>query len=214
MAMDIVKWDHPILASATSAVANPQDAEVCHLVGRMAETMRAVGGLGIAANQVGEPLRLFVMGLPGTDEEAFCNATVVEHWGQQLNHEGCLSFPGLFLPTIRPAGVTLAWEANDGTACRRRFGEGLATMVVCHECDHLNGTPFFEHLPATARAVADPFLQRLVREWEGRRVVSPAEYAAERQHSGLPRHAARELENLVREFMRRIPAAPDRSADA
>ncbi|MEK7383131.1 MAG: peptide deformylase [Elusimicrobiota bacterium] len=131
-----------------------RSAEVQRLVREMAVTMREYDGVGIAGNQVGEDLSVFVMGLPkGTKRhQDGIGLTVVfnpeirpladeteEDW------EGCLSVPDLRGPVMRFKKLELTGLGLDGKAFKKVY-EGFPARVVQHETDHLNGLVYLDRM--------------------------------------------------------------------
>ena len=111
-----------------------------YLAVSLIETMRHNYGLGLAANQCGVPYRVFVMGSEGTGF-AFFNPEIVATEGDTLFEEGCLSFPGLFLPVRRPESVTIKYQDMNGEQQEKTFS-GLSARIVLHEYDHMEGIVF------------------------------------------------------------------------
>lgn len=122
----------------------PLDDHVRRLAADMIETMYDAPGRGLAAPQVGEDLRLFVMDChwkDGADRAAsvFLNPSFL--WRSEetaVNEEGCLSIPGVPVDVRRPAKVAMRWTDLDGAAQERVF-EGFEAVCVQHEADHLDG---------------------------------------------------------------------------
>ena len=101
------------------------------------ETMKLHHGIGLAANQVGIPFRVFVMGAEGVGY-AFFNPEILETTGETSFEEGCLSFKGLFLPIKRPETVKIKYQDMAGEWREQTFA-GLSARVVLHEYDHMEG---------------------------------------------------------------------------
>lgn len=101
------------------------------------ETMSKNHGVGLAANQVGLNYRLFVMGSEGVGY-AFFNPEILEVSGEVSFEEGCLSFPGLFLPVKRPDTVKIKYQDMNGQFKEQTF-TGLSARIVLHEYDHMEG---------------------------------------------------------------------------
>ena len=125
------------------------DDDLHRVIDDMIETMYAAPGIGLAATQIGVPLRIFVVdlsvGRKAEDLVVMVNPVFVERDGTQLEEEGCLSAPGFNATVVRPARV-LASGAN-------RYGEeqtieatGLLARAFQHEMDHLDGTLFVDRL--------------------------------------------------------------------
>jgi len=112
------------------------------LVAEMRATVVQAGGIGLAAPQVGSGQRLALVnrlaGRHGTEWAVLVNPRLVEHTGEQINLEGCLSIPGVRVSVKRPARVVV--EALDEKGRGRRFPFfGLAAACALHEMDHLDG---------------------------------------------------------------------------
>jgi len=129
-------------------------AEVAALARDMVETMYAAPGIGLAAPQVGAPIRLFVIDLSlGHDPKgliALVNPEFVEREGMQLEEEGCLSLPGFNATVARPERATIKGVDIEG---RERFytGDGLLARAFQHEMDHLDGRVFTDRLRGIKR---------------------------------------------------------------
>lgn len=104
------------------------------------ETMSKKYGVGLAANQVGLDVRLFVMGSQGVGY-AFFNPEIVDVSGMTLFEEGCLSFPGLFLPIKRPEHVKIKYVDMNGEEKTQEF-DGLSARIILHEYDHMEGVVY------------------------------------------------------------------------
>ncbi|MEX2536501.1 MAG: peptide deformylase [Trueperaceae bacterium] len=136
------------------------DEELERLTADMVETMHDDSGVGLAAPQVGEPLRLFVASECNRDEEGelvqiadhvFVNPTIVERGGTQLAPEGCLSVPGLYVDQLeRDLRVMVRFQDVTGHP-RELRAEGHFAQVIQHEYDHLEGILFFDRLPDDQR---------------------------------------------------------------
>ena len=111
-----------------------------YLAVSLLETMKANYGIGLAANQCGIPLSVFVMGGEGVGY-AFFNPEIVATSGISSFDEGCLSFPGLFLNIKRPENVRIKYQDFNGVWQEKDFS-GLSARVVLHEYDHMEGIVF------------------------------------------------------------------------
>ena len=125
--------------------------EIHRIVADMVETMYDEVGIGLAAPQVGIPLRLMVVSDETTREaRALVNPVIVEQHGEVTAEEGCLSIPGIFAPVTRAAVVRV--EARDLTgAVTTLEGRGLLARVLQHELDHLDGILFIDRLDPVTR---------------------------------------------------------------
>lgn len=108
------------------------------------ETMKEKYGVGLAANQVGIPLRVFVAGSEGVGF-AFFNPEIISTTGETTFEEGCLSFPGLFLPIKRPETVKIKYQDMNGVWQEKEFS-GLTARIVLHEYDHMEGIVYTSKL--------------------------------------------------------------------
>lgn len=134
------------------------DDTLAALVADMAATMYAADGVGLAANQVGIALRVFVFDCPDDDEVrhrgVVCNPGVTLPVGRdrQLDdaEEGCLSLPGAFVTCPRPDRALVEGSGLTGEPVRYE-GTGLLARCLQHETDHVHGTVFGDRLPTRAR---------------------------------------------------------------
>ncbi|WP_187429050.1 Peptide deformylase [Roseobacter fucihabitans] len=152
---DILRWPDPRLNMVCEPVTQI-DADVATLAADMLETMYAAPGRGLAAPQVGEMWRVFVMDTEWKEGAAapmvFINPAIVSHSeAQAVQVEGCLSIPGISAEISRSAEVVMTWQALSGAPQRRAFS-GFAAACVQHELDHLNGVVTFDHLEPELRA--------------------------------------------------------------
>ena len=125
------------------------DEQVQKLVDDMVETMYAAPGVGLAATQVGVPIRLFVIDLSvgrrASDLIVMINPMFLEREGMQIEEEGCLSVPGFNATVVRPARVVVRGLDRSG-AEHTIEGRELLARAFQHEMDHLDGTLFVDRL--------------------------------------------------------------------
>jgi peptide deformylase len=140
------------------------------LMDDMLETMYAAPGIGLAAIQIGEPLRIIVMDLQREGEEKnpryFVNPEIL--WASdetQPYEEGCLSVPDIFDEVERPARVKLRYLNYQGEQVEED-AEGLFAVCIQHEMDHLEGVLFIDHLSRLKRESALRKLKKARREAE------------------------------------------------
>jgi peptide deformylase len=131
------------------------DDAVRVLVGDMFETMYDAPGIGLAAIQVGQPLRVVTMDLAKKEDEkepqVFINPLIV--WSSEeknVHEEGCLSIPEYYEEVERPAQVKVRYLDLDGRE-QEVHAEGLLATCIQHEIDHLNGVLFIDHLSKLKR---------------------------------------------------------------
>ena len=140
--------------------------EIGALVNDMIDTMYAAPGVGLAAPQVGVPLRIFVVDISvGRDPLGLIvmiNPQFVTREGMQLEEEGCLSLPGFEATVVRPTRVVVKGLDRDGTL-QERDGTGLLARAFQHEMDHLDGTLFIDHLRGIKRDLIVRKIKKLTR---------------------------------------------------
>jgi peptide deformylase len=149
--------------------ARPVDVvtpEIQALVDDMVETMYAAPGVGLAAPQVGVPLRIFVVDVSvGRDPQGLItmiNPEWVERDGMQLEEEGCLSVPGFTATVARPQRAIVRGLDRDGRP-HEREGTGLLARAFQHEMDHLDGTLFVDRLRGIKRDLIVRKIRKLTR---------------------------------------------------
>jgi len=135
----------------------------------MFETMDAVGGLGLAANQIGLDLAMAVIKIKKENEEdlriVLINPELAEKSGSMSEEEGCLSFPGLFAKVKRFSKVKVRALSEKGLPIEIN-AEGLFSKALQHEIDHLDGVLFIDRLPFITRIKLKPLLMKLKRQWK------------------------------------------------
>lgn len=154
-------WPDPDLRAVASPVID-FGPEFQQLVDDMAETMYANRGAGLAATQVGIPLRVFVM---DASEDQSKLEVLVNHQVTAtpdslalMKGEGCLSFPGVWERVSRYLWVKGNALSRDGTHFDFHY-EGLAAQCVQHEGEHLDGKVLLDHLSRTTRRYVDKLLR-------------------------------------------------------
>ena len=121
------------------------DKSVRKLISDMQETLRTASGAGLAANQVGQTLRLIVLNVPGADCKVVVNPEVIRRIGSRVVNEGCLSIPGYVGEIKRSELVRVKGQDVRGKEIKIK-AEGLLAEVLEHEIDHLNGILYIDHL--------------------------------------------------------------------
>lgn len=149
----------PVLREMCEPVETIDDA-IRQLIEDLTETMYAADGIGLAAPQVGVPVRVFVYDV--RDEElgtgALINPEIVERQGTSKEEEGCLSIPGLSEPIERSERIAV--RALDASGEEVTFeADGMLSRCIQHERDHLDGVLFIDHLSPLKRRL-------LLRKWE------------------------------------------------
>lgn len=164
----IVTWPDAILKRKCVPVVDFDPALVT-LLEDMRETMADAEGLGLAANQVGEPLRLFLMGQPLDPERSelevveVINPTIEARRGEIKYEEGCLSFPEIYQQVLRAEEVDVRFVDRHGVEQRRTFRD-LPSVCFQHELDHLDGITFLDRLSPLKRRLALRAYNRSLRQ--------------------------------------------------
>ena len=136
------------------------DDELKTLVADMFETMYDAPGIGLAAVQVGVPIRLLVIDLQEPEEEGgdpvrdprvFINPEILWHSDTEVPYtEGCLSVPEQYAEVMRPDRIRARWQDEQGTTYEQEL-DGLLAVCLQHEMDHLNGVLFIDHISKLKR---------------------------------------------------------------
>ncbi len=149
--------------------AQPVDAvtpAIQQLIDDMVQTMYAAPGIGLAAPQIGVPLRVFVVdlsvGRDATALMAFVNPEFVEREGMQLEEEGCLSVPGFNASVARPARAVVKGLDREGRE-QTVEGTGLLARAFQHEMDHLDGNLFIDRLRGLQKDLIVRRIRKLAR---------------------------------------------------
>ena len=158
----ILEYPDPRLREVAKPVAQVDD-DVRQLVDDMAETMYAAPGVGLAATQIGVPLRIFVIDIAAEDEPSdlrvFINPEILTTDGHQSWNEGCLSFPGVSEEIKRAENVTVRALDEHGKAFELQT-DGLLAVAIQHENDHLDGVLMIDKLNAVKRRLMGRKLAR------------------------------------------------------
>jgi peptide deformylase len=152
--MQIVRYPHPALRFKSVPITQITD-EIRDAAHEMFELMYSAEGIGLAANQVALPYRMFVLNLTGKREEkdqehVFINPEIVKRKGTQEAEEGCLSFPKLYGQVRRAGEIVVEAFDLDGIGFELTIDE-LASRAIQHEADHLDGTLFTDRLSEAAQ---------------------------------------------------------------
>ncbi|MDE6801535.1 MAG: peptide deformylase [Muribaculaceae bacterium] len=187
MKLPVYLYGHPVLR-AEAADVDLNDPTLPKLVDDMFETMYASEGVGLAAPQIGKSIRLVVIDAsPVADAFPECegrklvliNPEVEVLDGDPISRsEGCLSLPGLSEDVKRVEHIRLTWDDLDGNEHSEEMS-GFLARIVQHECDHLDGHVYIDHVSAIRRQLLRSKLNNIV---EGRiRCDYPVKAAARRK---------------------------------
>lgn len=160
----ILEYPAPVLRQETRAVTIFDD-NLQRLVEDMAETMYDAPGIGLAAPQIGEPLKLIVVDMTKEkggvrDYMAMVNPEITVKEGHQLDEEGCLSVPGLTSKVKRFRRIAVSYQDLAGNRHELET-ENRFAVVLQHEIDHINGILFLDHLSPLKRAL----YKKQVKKW-------------------------------------------------
>ncbi len=168
--LKIAHYPEPVLLTVGKPVEE-FDAELKKLVEDMFETMYDAEGVGLAAPQIFESQRLFVMDCSGGEDEtqkiAIINPEIIHVEGEQTGDEGCLSFPGLFQKIQRNMRTIVRYRDVSG-AVQELDGNELTARCVLHETDHCDGIVFLDRMTPLRREFAKRKIKKLQKtgEWE------------------------------------------------
>jgi peptide deformylase len=157
----IVEYPAAVLLTPGDAVVN-FDGELESLVQDMFDTMYDAAGVGLAAQQIGQPLRLFVMDCDGVKLVA-ANPEILSVTGEQSGEEGCLSVGKVRAELKRAETAVLRAQDVKGEAFEREVS-GLAARCFMHETDHCDGVLFIRHLSPLRRDLVTRKFRKLKKE--------------------------------------------------
>ena len=156
--LTIAHYPEPVLLTVGKPLLEEEfDTDLERRVADMFETMYAAGGVGLAAPQVFDSRRLFVMDVPDENGKSnkltFINPEIIRVEGEQIGEEGCLSFPGLFQTVQREMRVIVRAQDVKGKEFELDLKD-LAARCVLHETDHCDGIVFLDRMSPLKRQLA------------------------------------------------------------
>jgi peptide deformylase len=158
-------YGDPVLRDKAREVTSVDDT-LRQLIADMRETMKAYGGVGLAANQVGVAQRLLVVDVPVEEERravhTLINPVVKRRGGSVTGEEGCLSVPGMWEDVTRAERLLVTGLDEEGRAVELDV-EGYLARAIQHELDHLDGVLFVDRLSALKRQFLRRSLDALAR---------------------------------------------------
>lgn len=171
MKLPIRIYNDKVLTQPGQVVEKDQP-NLSQLIEDMFETMYAAGGIGLAAHQIGLPIRLFVIDISHYAEgdeklkefkKTFINSEITEEEGdEEEKEEGCLSVPGLHLGIKRKPKIKLKY-LDENFVEHEEWFDGLAARCIQHEHDHTNGILFLSKTSPFRRRMIDSKLQEIVK---------------------------------------------------
>ena len=164
--LEVVNYGNPILRKVCEPVKDFKKLDA--VVDDMFDSMYEAEGIGLAANQVGIDLNLFIIDISHTEESesthTFINSSIIETGGdEELFQEGCLSLPGIALDVLRPEKVRLRYQTLEERWHEDEF-EGLLARAIQHEMDHLNGVFIVDRVNEIERIQYQKDLKELERK--------------------------------------------------
>jgi peptide deformylase len=160
--LEIIKYGNPVLIQRAKEIENI-DRIINQLAQDMVLTMHAAPGIGLAAPQVNQGIRLITVDLSVGENErdliVLVNPEIVSQEGEQVEEEGCLSVPDIQEKVTRPARVVVRGIDLNGKE-RRIEADGLMARVFCHEVDHINGRLFIDNLSPLKRGLIKKILSK------------------------------------------------------
>lgn len=177
MSLQIINYPHPTLRHVSKPLIKV-DAQLRDWVGQMLELMYEHEGIGLAANQVDLPYRLFVINTSGDPDEAdqervFINPVLSKGKKPESMNEGCLSLPEVRGPMMRNASVHVQAYDLSGNEINETV-DGMLARVIQHETDHLDGILFTDKMSPTERAEIDNQLYELELDFQSRQETGDA----------------------------------------
>jgi len=178
--LPVVKYGHPVLRQRGKRI-EAVTPEIRELAANMLETMHTSAGVGLAAQQVGQPVLLMVLDVreserPSTMQINGAEADVAAHMpmvlinpvltepaGKEVGFEGCLSFPAISADICRAESMTVSAMNIEGQTLKFRCG-GLIARVIQHENDHLHGVLFVDRMDSATKVSLGGALKRLQKE--------------------------------------------------
>ena len=188
--LTIVRYPDPVLRTPCEPVSS-FGPDLAALADRMIELMREVNGVGLAAPQLGVPIRMFVSnvtGEPGNDIVCV-NPQFSELTGGVENEEGCLSLPGVTVTLRRATRAVICARTPTGESFQKT-GEDLAARVWQHESDHLDGRLIIDNMSATDEIANRRALKQLETDRQAgsaSQQAGSAGFTASQRPKGFPR---------------------------
>ena len=164
--MEVVHYGDPILRKKCKPVEDYK--KLSGLIDDMFDTMYEENGIGLAANQVGVDLNLFIIDISDIEEEGesihvFINGEIIESSGESWFEEGCLSIPDVRLDVKRPETITFKYQDESGHEYTKEIS-GLLARAIQHEVDHLNGVFIVDRVTTTTKMTVDKTLKAIKKD--------------------------------------------------
>lgn len=171
MSLSIIHYPHPTLRHKSKPIVRV-DQRLKDLAAEMLDLMYKHEGVGLAANQVDLPIRMFVANETGTRGEGrewvVINPVIDRPKGNETSQEGCLSVPGIYANVKRPKTVRMQGYDLSGNEIDEQL-DGFLARVMMHEVDHLDGVMFFDRLSEESKRELDDKLYEFETNFESLR---------------------------------------------
>lgn len=166
--LNILKYPDPRLKKRAQALeaAAVTAAPTKHIIQNMFETMYNSNGVGLAATQVDIHLQIITIDVSEARDQPLCliNPKIIDDTAPFFyNEEGCLSFPGVFAKVKRHQKIVVQFLEPEGKT-KSLAAEGLLSICIQHEIDHLNGITFFDHLSPLKRQLLEKKLTKIAKQ--------------------------------------------------
>ena len=160
---EVVHYGDPILRKVCKPVKDFK--KLSSLIDDMFDTMYEESGVGLAANQIGVDLNLFIIDISGIEEETesvhiFINGEIIESSGESWFEEGCLSIPNVRLEVKRPEFIQFRYQDQNGIEHIEEMG-GLLARAIQHEIDHLKGVFIVDRVTKTVKMTVENDLKMI-----------------------------------------------------
>ena len=170
MILPIYTYGEKVLNSKGNRIGSAYP-NINSIIENMFETMRQANGIGLAAQQIGLDIKLFVIDLTDYSEvdpelkdfkKVFINSEIIETSEEtMIAEEGCLSFPGLYFKVERPTKVKLKY-LDENFEEKEEWFEGLSARCIQHEHDHTEGITFLNHMSPLKRNIMQSKLKKIL----------------------------------------------------
>ena len=160
---EVVHYGDPILRKVCKPVKDFK--KLSSLIDDMFDTMYEESGIGLAANQIGVDLNLFIIDISGIEGETesvhiFINGEIMESSGESWFEEGCLSIPDVRLEVKRPEFIQFKYQDENGTEHIEEM-RGLLARAIQHEIDHLKGVFIVDRVTKTVKMTVENDLKMI-----------------------------------------------------
>ncbi|NES83040.1 MAG: peptide deformylase [Moorea sp. SIO2B7] len=171
--LEIAQLGNPILRQVAQPIENFTDKAIQELIDSLIATAKEANGVGIAAPQISQSYRLFIVAsrpnarypnAPSMEPTAMINPQIIVHADKMVKDwEGCLSIPGIRGLVPRYQSIELEYTSRDGKRRRQNLTDFVA-RIFQHELDHLNGIVFVDRLESTQDMFTEQEYQRIIKQ--------------------------------------------------